>query len=44
MAQLKTTAWQYLRWPVAFFTMHGKDFFFISFCFYIQKEIVKSGA
>ena len=43
MAQLQTTAWQYLRWPVAFFATNGKDFFSIFF-FYIQKEIVKSGA
>ena len=43
MAQLEHTAWQYLRWPVAFFATHGKGLFFIYF-FYIQKEIVKSGA
>ena len=28
MAQLETTAWQYLRCPVVFFVMHGKDLFF----------------
>ena len=42
MAQLKTTAWQYLRCPVAFLATHGKDSFF--FFFNIQKEIVRSGA
>ena len=39
MAQLKTTAWQYLHWPVAFFVTNGKDLFL--FFSYIQKEIVK---
>ena len=38
MAQLETTAWQYLRCPVVFFAMHGKDFF------NFENEIVKSGA
>ena len=41
MAQLITTAWQYLRCPEAFFAMHEKDFFFF---FNIQQEIVRSGA
>ena len=41
-AQLETTAWQHLRWPVAFFATNGKDFFLV--LFYIQKEILKSGA
>ena len=39
MAQLETTAWQYLRRHVEFFATHWKDLFFS-----IQKEIVKSGA
>ena len=43
MAQFDTNAWQYLHWPVTFFWMHGKDFFFLFF-FYIQKEIVKNDA
>ena len=38
MAQLETTAWQYLRCPVTFFAMQGQDFF------NIQTEIVQSGA
>ena len=42
MAHFETTAWQYLRWPVAFFATNGKDLFFIFI--YIQKEILKSGA
>ena len=42
MAQLETTTWQYLRCPVAFFAMHGKDFFLLFFN--IQKDIVRSGA
>ena len=33
MAQLKTTAWQYLRCPVAFFATHGKDFVIIFLTF-----------
>ena len=41
MAQLETTAWQYLRCPEAFFATHEKDLFFI---FNIQQEIVRSGA
>ena len=38
MAQLETTAWQYLRCPVAFLRRMGRIFL------NIQKEIVKSGA
>ena len=41
MTQLETTAWQYLRWPVALFATNGTFFFLF---FYIQKEIVKDGA
>ena len=29
MAQLETTAWQYLRWPVAFFATNRNDLFFL---------------
>ena len=43
MAQLITTAWQYLRCPEAFFAMHEKDLFIFIF-FNIQQEIVRSGA
>ena len=43
MAQLKTTAWQYLRYPVAFLRRIGRNSFFL-FIFNIQKEIVKSVA
>ena len=43
MAQLETTAWQYLRWPVAIFLRRMGRIYCLSF-FHIQKEIVKSGA
>ena len=33
MAQLETTAWQYLRCPEAFFATHEKDFFFFFLTF-----------
>ena len=31
MAQLETTAWQYLRWPVAFFSDEWEGFIFFIF-------------
>ena len=44
MAQLETTTWQYLRSPVAFLAMHGKDLFLLCFFLNIQKKIVKNCA
>ena len=37
MTQLKTTAWQYLRYPVAFFVTHGKDLFINLFLTFKRK-------
>ena len=41
MAQLETTAWQYLRWPVAFFATDGKDFFFYLYFFTFKGKLWK---
>ena len=43
MAQLETTAQQYLRCSVAFLRRMGRIYFF-NFFYNIQKEIAKSGA